>query len=80
MDWMEGLCLFPSRYTANPRRPLLRVIPPSYIVASMKDDEYYTSCVAEIKLRYQKGILSKEDIAPFEYLFPSINLGPEIHL
>ena len=46
----------------------------------MKDDEYYTSCVAEIKLRYQKGILSKEDIAPFEYLFPSINLGPEIHL
>ena len=50
------------------------------IVASMKDDEYYTSCVAEIKLRYQKGILSKEDIAPFEYLFPSINLGPEIHL
>ncbi len=50
------------------------------IVASMKDDEYYTSCVAEIKLRYQKGILSKEDIAPFEYLFPSVNLGPEIHL
>ena len=50
------------------------------IVASMKDDEYYTSCVAEIKLRYQKGILSKEDIAPFEYLFPSVHLGPEIHL
>ena len=24
---MEGLCLFPSRYTANPRRPLLRVMP-----------------------------------------------------
>ena len=50
------------------------------IVASMKDDDYYTPCVAEIKLRYQKGILSKEDIAPFEYLFPSIYLGPEIHL
>ena len=50
------------------------------IVASMKDDDYYTSCVAEIKLRYQKGILSKEDIAPFEYLFPSIHTGPEIHL
>ena len=50
------------------------------IVASMKDDDYYTSCVAEIKLRYQKGILSKEDIAPFEYLFPSIHTGPEMHL
>ena len=50
------------------------------IVASMKDDEYYKSCVAEIKLRYQKGLLSKEDIAPFEYLFPSIHIGPEIHL
>lgn len=50
------------------------------IVASMKNDDYYTSCVAEIKLRYQNGILSKEDIAPFEYLFPSIHIGPEIHL
>ena len=50
------------------------------IVASMKEDDYYTSCVAEIKLRYQKGILSKEDIAPFEYLFPSIHTGPEMHL
>ena len=27
---VEGLNLFPSRYTANPRRPLLRVIPPTY--------------------------------------------------
>ena len=34
----------------------------------------------KVPSRYQKGILSKEDIAPFEYLFPSINLGPEIHL
>jgi hypothetical protein len=29
-EWMgvEGLNLLPSRYTANPRRPLFRVIPP----------------------------------------------------
>ena len=44
------------------------------IVATMKDDEMYMSFVAEIKHKYNLGILSEEDVAPFRNEFSVIHM------
>ena len=44
------------------------------IVASMEHNEMYSFYVAEIKHRYNVGILSEEDVAPFKNEFPRIHM------
>lgn len=44
------------------------------IVSTMKDDEMYMSFVAEIKHKYNLGILSEEDVTPFRNEFSIIHM------
>ena len=44
------------------------------IVATMKGDDMYMSFVSEIKHKYNLGILSEEDVAPFKNEFSMIHL------
>lgn len=44
------------------------------IVATMKDDEMYMFFVAEIKHKYNLGILSDKDVAPFKEEFSTIHM------
>ncbi len=46
----------------------------SRVVASMKHDDYYLDFVGEIKHRYNQGILSEEDVAPFNKEFSRIHM------
>ena len=40
----------------------------------MKDDEMYMSFVGEIKHKYNLGLFSEEDVAPFKSEFSMIHL------
>lgn len=44
------------------------------IVATMKGDEMYMSFVGEIKHKYNQGIFSEEDVAPFKNEFSMIHM------
>ena len=44
------------------------------IAASMRKDEWYMDCVGEIKYRYNIGILSEEDVRPFQNEFKRIHM------
>ena len=59
--WDEGFP--PEVHKAIPR-----------IVATMKGDGMYMSFVGEIKHKYNLGILSEEDVAPFKNEFPMIHM------
>ena len=44
------------------------------IVATMKEDEMYMDFVGEIKHKFNQGILSEEDVAPFKNEFSRIHM------
>lgn len=47
------------------------------IVATMKDEDMYMDFVGEIKHKYNLGILSDEDVAPFRNEFSRIHLSSD---
>ena len=59
--WLEGFS--PEAHKAIPK-----------IVATMEHDDMYMSFVGEIKHRYNQGILSEEDVAPFKNEFSRIHM------
>ena len=62
--WDENFC--PEAHKIIPR-----------IVATMKGEEMYMSFVGEIKHKYNLGILSEEDVAPFKNEFSRIHLSSD---
>lgn len=65
-------CLRHTRWDENFPPEVHKAIP--RIVATMKDDEMYLSFVGEIKHKYNLGILSEEDVAPFRNEFSIIHI------
>ena len=60
-SWYEGFS--PEAHKAIPK-----------VVSSMKYDEMYMDFVGEIKHRYNQGVLSEEDVAPFKNEFSRIHM------
>ena len=80
-DWVTYLLrakdLFGSglrhvRWDVNFPQEVHKAIP--RIVATMKDDDMYMTFVGEIKHKYNLGILSEEDVAPFRNEFSIIHI------
>jgi hypothetical protein len=65
-------CLRHGRWSADLSPEAHKAIP--MIVASMKQDDMYMDFVGEIKHRYNQGVLSEEDVAPFKNEFSRIHM------
>ena len=65
-------CLRHIRWDENFSPEVHKAIP--RIVATMKGDDMYMSFVGEIKQKYNLGILSEEDVAPFKNEFTMIHI------
>ena len=65
-------CLRRGRWSKDFTPEAHKAIP--RVVASMKHDDYYMDFVGEIKHRYNQGILSEEDVAPFKKEFSRIHM------
>ena len=65
-------CLRHGRWSMDFSPEAHKAIP--RIVASMEHNDMYSFYVAEIKHRYNLGILSEEDVAPFKNEFPRIHM------
>lgn len=65
-------CLRHTRWDEHFPREVHKAIP--RIVATMKGDEMYMDYVGEIKHKYNQGILSEEDVAPFRNEFSRIHI------
>lgn len=63
------ICQFGWEDTFSPAAH--KVIP--RIVASMKGDEWYMDFVGQIKIKYNMGLLTDEDVAPFKEEFSRIH-------
>lgn len=69
-------CLRHARWSEDFSTEAHKAIP--LIVASMsRDNEMYSSYVGEIKHRYNIGILSEQDVAPFKNDFKRIHLSSD---
>lgn len=65
-------CLRRARWDENFSPEVHKIIP--RIVATMKGDDMYMDFVGEIKHRFNQGILSEEDVAPFTNEFSRIHI------
>lgn len=65
-------CLRHGRWSQDFSLEAHKAIP--IIVASMERDEMYSFYVGEIKYRFNLGILSEEDVAPFKSEFSRIHM------
>lgn len=65
-------CLRHGRWSKDFSLEAHKAIP--IIVASMERDEMYSFYVGEIKHRFNLGILSEEDVAPFKSEFSRIHM------
>ena len=65
-------CLRHIRWDENFSPEVHKTIP--RIVATMKGDEMYMDFVGEIKHKFNQGILSEEDVAPFKNEFSRIHI------
>ena len=67
-----SVCLRHIRWNENFSQEAHKAI--SRIVATMKGDDMYMSFVGEIKYKYNLGILSAEDVAPYRNEFSTIHI------
>jgi hypothetical protein len=65
-------CLRHSKWDESFSQEVHKAIP--RIIATMKDDDMYMSFVAEIKHKYNLGILSEADVYPFKKEFSIIHI------
>ena len=70
-------CLRRIRWDENFSPEVHRVIP--RIIATMKGGDMYLDFVGDIKHKYNLGILSDEDVAPFKNEFSRIHLSSDPH-
>ena len=65
-------CLRHIRWDENFSPEVHKTIP--RIVATMKGDDMYMDFIGEIKHKFNQGILSEEDVAPFKNEFSRIHI------
>ena len=65
-------CLRHGRWNEDFSSEAHKAIPK--VVSSMKHDEMYMDFVGEIKHRYNQGVLSEDDVAPFKNEFSRIHI------